>query len=149
MATHKFDTGQLDKRSYDLGMIYAFTECVSSGVKRIGLSPPQTEKELERIIDDVKLITAEYNITYYVDHDFIETLLFNPDYTRGKIVIHLSENQQTVNEYKALKNEKINHAKNGTLTKKVEKEIARKLGKLLSYSDEAINHLISNPRFAS
>jgi hypothetical protein len=149
MTTQRFDTSKLDKRTFDLGMIYAFTECVASGVKKIGLSPPQTEKELKSIINEVKLITGEYNVTYYVDNDFLETLLFNPEYTRGKTVIHLAENSKAVQDYKALKEEKNEHIQNGTLTKKVEEIIAWKLGKLLSYSDEAINNLISNPRFTT
>ena len=149
MSTQRFDTSKLDKQTFDLGMIYAFTECVASGVKKIGLSPPQTEKELESIIEDVKLITGEYSVTYFVDHDFLETLLFNPEYTRGKIVIHLAENLKAVQDYKALREEKNKHVKNGTLTKKVEETIAWRLGKLLSYSDEAIKNLLSNPRFTT
>jgi hypothetical protein len=38
----RFDSGALDQRSYQLGMIYAFAEMVGSGVKRLALSPALT-----------------------------------------------------------------------------------------------------------
>ena len=35
----------LDKRSFVLGMVTAFSECVAGGCKRLALSPPLTEAE--------------------------------------------------------------------------------------------------------
>ena len=75
-------------------------------------------EELESIINEVKLITEEYNVSYYVDNDFLETLLFNPEYTRGRTVIHLAENSKAVQDYIALRKEQNEHIPNGTLSKK-------------------------------
>ena len=47
----RFDLDKLDRRSYNLGMIYAFAEVVGSGVKRIGLSPPLTEEVIDNLSD--------------------------------------------------------------------------------------------------
>jgi hypothetical protein len=82
-----------------------------------------------------------------VDRDFLETRLFNPGYTRGKMVIHLAAERATIDEYEALKERKRGHLEAGTLTEEVELEIARGLGHLLSYSHESIQSLIERPGF--
>ena len=143
----RFDSGVLDQRSYQLGMIYAFAEMVGSGVKRLALSPALTEDQLERIIQEVRLIAEEYNLVLHVDRDFLETRLFNPEYTRGKIVIHMAADIVTIDEYEALKAMRGGHLEAGTLTEEAELEIARGLGRLLSYSEEAIQSLLEKPRF--
>jgi hypothetical protein len=143
----RFDSGVLDQRSYQLGMIYAFAEMVGSGVKRLALSPTLTKEQFEDIKREVRLIAEEYNLVLHVDREFLETRLFNPEYTRGKIVIHLAAERTTVDEYESLKERKRRHLEAGTLTEEVELEIARGLGLLLSYSEESIRHLFENPRF--
>jgi hypothetical protein len=143
----RFDLDKLDRRSYNLGMIYAFAEVVGSGVKRLGLSPPLTEEEYESVIDDTRLIADEYGVTLHTDRDFLETLLFNPEYTRGRIVIHLADSGETLDEYLRLKERKRRLKEAGELTRAKEEEIARGLGALLSYSEEAIERLLEKPRF--
>jgi hypothetical protein len=143
----RFDLDKLDRRSYNLGMIYAFAEVVGSGVKRLGLSPPLTEEEYESVIDDTRLIADEYGVTLHTDRDFLETLLFNPEYTRGRIVIHLADSGETLDEYLHLKERKRRLEEADELTRAKEEEIARGLGALLSYSEEAIERLLEKPRF--
>ena len=143
----RFDSSKLDSRSYNLGMIYAFAEAVGSGVKRLGLSPALTEEEYVDVIDDTRLIAGEYGVTLYTDRDFLETPLFNPEYTRGRVVIHLADSRETVDEYLRLKEWKRKLEASGKLTKMKEEEIARGLGALLSYSEEAVERLLENPRF--
>ena len=143
----RFDLDKLDRRSYNLGMIYAFAEVVGSGVKRLGLSPPLTEEEYENIIDDTRLIAEEYDVTLHTDRAFLETLLFNPEYTRGRMVIHLADSKETLDEYLRLKERKKRLEESGKLTRMKEEEIARGLGALLSYSEEAVDGLLEKPRF--
>ena len=38
-----------DKRSFILGMITAFSECVVGGCKRLALSPPMTAQDYEKL----------------------------------------------------------------------------------------------------
>lgn len=143
----RFDSGKLDRRSYTLGMIYVFAEVVGSGVKHLGLSPPLTEEEYEKVIDDTRLIAEEYGVKLHTDRDFLETLLFNPEYTRGRIVIHLADSMETLDEYLRLKERKRRLEESGELTRVKEEEIARGLGALLSYSEEAVERLLEKPRF--
>ncbi len=143
----RFDIDRLDRRSYNLGMIYAFAEVVGSGVKRLGLSPPLTEDEYDAVIDDTRLIAEEYGVTLHTDRDFLETLLFNPEYTRGRTVIHLADSGETLDEYLRLKERKRRLEESGELTRMKEEEIARGLGALLSYSEETVDGLLEKPRF--
>ena len=143
----RFDSGVLDQRSYQLGMVYAFAEMVGSGVKRLALSPALTEDQFEDIIEDVRLIAEEYGLVLHVDRDFLETRLFNPEYTQGKIVIHLAAERATIDEYEALKERKRGHLLAGTLTEEADLKIARGLGRLLSYSEDSIQSLLEKPRF--
>jgi len=142
-----FDSSVLDQKSYQLGMIYAFAEIVGSGCKRLALSPTLTIEEFDAIWDDVKLIAEEFKLILDIDDDFLTTRLFNPEYTRGKRVIHISAVQETHEEYKRLKELKRRSLEEGPLTEEVELELAWGMGRLLSYSDEAIRGLLDKPRF--
>jgi len=82
-------------------MIYAFAEMMGSGVKRLALSPALTGDQFDRIIREVRLIAEEYSLVLHVDRDFLETKLFNPECTRGKMVIHLAAERATIDEYEA------------------------------------------------
>ena len=142
-----FNSDKLDKHSFQLGMIYAFAEVVGSGVKRLGLSPPLDETEYNEIIEDTMIIADEYGVKIYTDNDFLETLLFNPEYTRDKVVIHLADSTETLEEYLELKDRKKRLEQSGKLNRIHEEEIARGLGRLLSYSEETVENLIEKPRF--
>lgn len=142
-----FDSSALDQRSYQLGMIYAFAEIVGSGCKRLALSPTLTAEQFDAIWDDVRLIVEEYGLILDVDDDFLVTRLFNPEYTRGKRVIHIAAERATLDEYGRLKELKRRSLEGGVLTEEVELELAWGLGRLLSYSDEAIRGLLAEPRF--
>ena len=133
-----FDSSKLDWVSYNLGVIVGFAECVGAGVKKIALSASMTWEQYESIKDDVKRIAEENHSKFYVDDDFLETLLFPAEYTRGKVVIHLYKEQKINDEYLALKDKKRKHEDEETYTKDVQREVAWAFGRLLSYDDEAI-----------
>ena len=133
-----FDSSKLDWVSYNLGVIVGFAECVGAGVKKIALSASMTREQYESIKDDVKLIAEENHSKLYIDEDFLETLLFPAEYTRGKVVIHLFKDQKINDEYLALKDKKRKHEGEGTYTMDVQREVAWAFGRLLSYDDEAI-----------
>ena len=142
-----FDSGTLDQRSYQLGMIYAFAEIVGSGCKRLALSPTLTVEQFDAIWDDVEFIAEEYGLILGIDDDFLVTRLFNPEYTRGKRVINIAAKQETLDEYRRLKELKRRSLEEGALTEEMELQLAWGLGRLLSYSDEAIRGLLDKPRF--
>ena len=113
----KFDPSRLDWRSYQLGVIAAFSEVVSLGCKRLALSSPMTEEQFNEIIDEATLIARDRGLTLYVDDDFLETRLFDPEHTRGKRVIHIASERATIDEYEALWEEKRRRAEEGALSR--------------------------------
>lgn len=133
-----FDSSKLDWISYNLGVIQGFSECVGAGVKKLALSASMSREQYESVIENVKLIAKDNYSKIYVDENFLETLLFPVEYTRGKIVIHIFKDQEINEEYLKLKEKKKKHELDGTYTMEVQREIAWAFGKLLSYSDEAI-----------
>ena len=142
-----FDSSVLDLRSYQLGMIYAFAEIVGSGCKRLALSPTLTGDQFDAIWDDVKLIAEEHSLILNIDDDFLVTRLFNPEYTRGKRVILIATEQATLDEYEWLKELRRHSVAGGVIAEDVEMDLAWGLGRLLSYSDEAIRGLLTTLRF--
>ncbi len=142
-----FDSNRLDQRSFQLGMIYGFAEIVSSGYKRLALSPALTLGEFDIIWTDVKKIANEFGLKLMIDDDFMTTRLFNPEYTIGKRVIHIAVDQKTLDEYQSLKELKRRSIEKQSLTEEIKLELAWGMGKLLSYSDTAIERLLEKPRF--
>lgn len=132
--------------SYHLGMIYAFTEVVASGVKPLALSPPMTKEEQIRLRNPIQVIADEYNIHLLVDEDFLKTKLFNPAFTEGKVVIHFAKEAAVLDRYKKLKETKSRKQREGKL-EEVENEIAKELGRILGYDESTIEGLLRKPRF--
>ena len=53
---------ELDKRSFILGMITAFSECVAGGCKRLALSPPLTHEDYEMVKMDAGDIIKKHGL---------------------------------------------------------------------------------------
>ncbi len=136
----------VDLRSYYLGMNYAFVEVVASGCKRLALSPPLRDCELDELMGLTEQIAEEYGVILRVDGDFLTTRLFNPGFTEGKNVILIAAEESVMEEYMALKELKRRATLDGNLPE-VEEGIAQRFGRLLSYDEETIEGLLGNPRF--
>ncbi len=136
----------VDVRSFNLGMIYAFIEVVASGCKRLGLSPPMTAQELEEVRENALEIAAEYGVATMIDPEFLVSRLFNPAFTDGKEVMLFALDPADLEEYMTLKGLRARSVTAGTLSEH-EEQIARRFGRLLSYSEEAIEGLLKKPRF--
>jgi hypothetical protein len=141
-----FPPADVETRSFHLGMIYAFVEVVASGCKRLALSPPMTAEELHGLSDSALAIADEYGVLTHADDDCLETRLFNPAFTRDKHVLLFALDRATLDEYLALKELRARSLADGSLNER-EEEIARRFGRLLSYSVEAVDRLLEKPRF--
>ena len=141
-----FPPADVEARSFFLGMIYAFIEVVASGCKRLALSPPMTAEELREVSDSALAIAEEYGVLTYADDDCLETRLFNAAFTRDKHMLIFVADRATLDEYLALKQLRARSLADGRLADH-EEEIARHFGRLLSYSDQAIQSLLERPRF--
>lgn len=131
-----------DLHSYYVGTATYAAEIVSYNCKKIALSAPYTEEAFEALYEPTKRLVEQYGVVMHVERDFLNTMLFDP-LDEDVIVIFTVNNQQTLDEYLALKELKRQAIAEGRLAE-VEEEIAWKFGRLLSYDDETIKRLISN-----
>ena len=58
-------TVKLDKRSFILGMITAFCECVAGGCKRLALSPPLTHEDYRMIAEEACDLIGKHGLIHY------------------------------------------------------------------------------------
>ena len=83
----------LDKRSYILGMITAFSECVAGGCKRLALSPPLTKEDYARIADEAYLIIEKHGLLHYHERN-----LDQPESRRFDWIL-IAGKQRTIDQY--------------------------------------------------
>ena len=87
----------MDKRSFILGMITAFSECVAGGCKRLALSPPLTKEDYEAVCDEACRLIEKHGLI----HCHEENLDLPEDERVDWILIAASGD--TIDEYLALR----------------------------------------------
>ena len=132
----------IDQRSYQLGVIGGFAEVVGIGVKRLALSSAMPPEDMDALIDEAEKIIARNDALSYRETDFLVTDLFPEEVTAGKHVI-LIYNDPVKDEYMALKERKQKLIDDGRYLGAERKEIAREMGRLLSYPEERIERMLS------
>lgn len=131
----------IDQRSYRLGGIDSWAEGVNAGVKKMALSSPMSAQEMDALLEDAQRIAKDNKVELYREADFLVTDLFPTSATEGKQVLIIYQGT-TKNEYLALKKRKAELVKAGKYTGAAREQIARQLGKLLSYPDAKIDALL-------
>jgi hypothetical protein len=131
------------KPSYSAGVTFTFAEVVALGCKRLALSSPYTKEELELMLEPTKMIAKDQGILFFVEPKLLLTKLYSSKLTEDKTVILLAHDQNVLNDYFALKKLKEQSVLAGT-PEELEIEIAERFGRLLSYDDATIEHMIKN-----
>ena len=131
----------IDERSYNLGGIGAFAEVVGAGVKNLALSAPMSPQEMDGLIEEAEKIVERNHALSYRETDFLTTDLFPAAITDGKHVL-LIYTASVKDQYLALKEEKKALVDQNRYEGEARREIARKMGRLLSYSEEKIAALL-------
>ena len=86
-----------DKRSFVLGMITAFSECVAGGCKRLALSPPLTLQDYEMVRDEAEEIIEKHGLIH-----FHEQNLDQPEDKRCEWIL-IARRAETISKYRALR----------------------------------------------
>jgi cyanophycinase len=131
-----------DLRSYRLGAIGAFAECVGAGVKTLGLSSAMPPSDLSALLEDAKEIIARNDAQYYYEDDFLVTDLFPPEVTDGMHLLLIFGDDSTLTEYTALKAAKAALVERGEYEGEAREGIARGMATLLSYTEEKTQALL-------
>ena len=86
-----------DKRSFILGMMTAFCECVAGGCKRLALSPPLAEEDYRMIAGEAIDLISRHGLLHYHEE--------NPDQPEDKRFhwILIAGKQETIDSYLALR----------------------------------------------
>ncbi len=86
-----------DRRSFILGMVTAFCECVAGGCKRLALSPPMTKEAYDEAAAEADELIEKHGLIHY--HEMNED---QPENTRF-IWILIAARQETIDQYLALR----------------------------------------------
>ena len=135
----------IDQRSYRLGGIGAFAEMVGAGVKQLALSAAMPEAEMDALFDEAKAVAENNGAEVYLETDFLVTDLFPAEITDGMQVL-LIYRGRTLQDYTNLKERKRLLVEAGSYEGDAREDIARDMGRLLSYPEEKITSLLSRPQ---
>ncbi|UYP44915.1 hypothetical protein NEF87_001200 [Candidatus Lokiarchaeum ossiferum] len=133
---------KLHKKSFDLGVVGAFSEVINAGVKQLALSAPLPPDEMDNFIEDAKKIAAKHNVLVYRESDLIVTDLFPADIAKGLDVLLLFQGT-TKDNYLMLKEDQKLLKDTAQYNEKNRRMISKRFGRMLSYSPQKINGLLS------
>ena len=88
---------RLDKKSFILGMVTAFSECVAGGCKRLALSPPLTRSDFETAADEAYEIIEKHGLIHYHEEN-----LDQPESLRFDWIL-IAARQETIDRYLELR----------------------------------------------
>ena len=94
----------LDRRSFILGMITAFSECVAAGCKRLALSPPMTGEVYAEIREEAEEIIAKHGLLSF--HEENRDL---PEDRRFEWIL-IAGKRETIDRYLQLREEGLSPA---------------------------------------
>ncbi|WP_088124870.1 VOC family protein [Roseivirga misakiensis] len=126
----------------ELGVVSTFSELVNAGVKVLALSSPMTPAEMERFYPLAKEEAAKYGVSAVREADLIKTALFPEDIAEGKEVLLLFQGN-TKYAYDQIKADQAALIKENAYDESAQIEIARRFGRLLSYTPRKINRLLA------
>jgi len=138
----KEEDSNYNQFSYDLGVVGGFCELIDAGVKQLALSAPLQAGLMDDFIVDAEKVASRHNVLVYRESDLIVTDLFPSDIAADKDVLLLFTGT-TKEEYFALKKDREELEEAGKYSGEARLEIARRFGRMLSYSPRKINQLIS------
>ena len=133
----------IDRPSYELGIIAAFAEVVALGVKDLALSSPLEPEVYEEIRQRADAIIQHNGIKWYPEKDFLQTDLFPQEMTWNKYVLFLYKDDQVLEAYLDLKRRKKQLEGADAYEGEARTDLAHSLGELLDYPEDTIKRMLS------
>ena len=103
---------EIEKRSFALGAIAAFSEMVDLGIKKLGFSTTLTTDEADDLLGEAEKLAARYDVKLYREKDLIVTDLFSADIAIGREVLIIYSGDD-INDYLDLKKMKEQYREEG------------------------------------
>ncbi|MBT8080255.1 MAG: hypothetical protein KJO31_16870 [Gammaproteobacteria bacterium] len=134
--------GEIDERSYLLGILGGFAEIVRLGVKELALSEVMAAEEMDEFMAAALEVAERNEVQLYRETDLLVSDLYPADIAAGKHVL-LVYTGETLHKYLAIKADKDELVRMGSYEGAQREEIARRFGQLLSYPEKVIDDLIA------
>ena len=112
------------------------------GVKRLALSAALSPDEMAALLPEAREIAARHDVQLFHETDFLTTDLFPQSLTDGKEVL-LIYRDPVKDEYMAIRADRDALIADGRYEGPARADIARRFGRLLSYSDDEIDRLLA------
>ena len=87
----------MDKRSFVLGMITAFSECVAGGCKKLALSPPLSRQDYHCFASEAEEIIDRHGLIHYHERN-----LDQPEERRVEWIL-MARREETIDQYLELR----------------------------------------------
>ncbi len=87
----------LDRRSFILGMVAAFSECVAGGCKRLALSPPLSREDYRMVTAEAEEIIEKHGLLHYHEEN-----LDRPEAVRFDWIL-IAGKRETIDRYLSLR----------------------------------------------
>jgi len=117
-----------------------FCEMVGSEAKPLALSYPMDPEYANDNLEQFESIAAKYGVQIYKEDSLPTTWLFPESSTKDKSII-IAFKGARLTQYRQLKTDWANTSKEDTIA---QIKLARRFGRLLGYSPQGINKLLSN-----
>lgn len=132
-----------DQVSYHCGVMDAFAEVVSAGVKQLALSHPFSSlEEMQSYLPFAQMLCERYDIKVYAEKQLLLTDLFPKYMNEGKCNLLFYKRERTLQQYLQLKQRKQELKEHGEYSGEQRRQLALAFGKLLSYEEESCQRKI-------
>ena len=95
----------MDQKSFILGMITAFCECVAGGCKQLALSPPLTHEMYAQVAEEACGLIEKHGLVWYHEEN-----LDLPEAERFEWIL-IARREETFEQYQALQAQGLNPAR--------------------------------------
>ena len=129
----------VDRISFELGMINCFVEMVACGVKKMAISPPLAPEDYHLIEALSEKMVKAFGIKSHLDKSLLLTDLQTEDFTKGKWAILYYTDAHILKAYFSLKKRKEELENTGQYDEENRKDISREFMRLLSYPENIIS----------
>jgi len=93
----KNENYEIDRISFEMGMINCFVEMVANGVKKLALSPPIIPEDYSIICSLSEKIVTGFGINSYLEKSLLVTDLQSEDFTKGKwSILYYDKDEQNL-----------------------------------------------------
>lgn len=116
-----------------------FCEMIANDAKPVALGHPLKSDEIDELWDEFTQIAEEYDVKIYKENDFPVSMLFPAEATADKSVVFIYDGDR-LKQYEQYKTDLLAA---DPKDRKSQEEIARRFGRLLGYTPQGINQLLS------